>query len=62
MSAIVESLKKVTGGLSTAFETTLLALLIALVVQLWMNAQKGAEEQFLDDCNDYCPEADCQPH
>lgn len=54
ISAIVESLKKVTGGLSTAFETTLLALLIALVVQLWMNAQKGAEEQFLDDCNDYC--------
>ncbi len=54
ISAIVDSLKKVTGGLSTAFETTLLALLIALVVQLWMNAQKGAEEQFLDDCNDYC--------
>lgn len=51
---IVEKLKGVTSGLSTAFETTLLALVLALFIQLWMTAQKIAEERFLDDCNDYC--------
>jgi len=30
VSGIVVSLKEVTGGLSTAFETTLLALVVAL--------------------------------
>ena len=54
ISGIVGSLKEVTAGLSTAFETTLLALVIALVLQLWMTVQKTAEERFLDDCNDYC--------
>lgn len=54
VSGIVGSLKEVTGGLSTAFETTLLALVIALVVQLWITSQKKAEEMFLDDCQDYC--------
>lgn len=54
VTAIVGSLKEVTGGLSTAFETTLLALVIALVVQLWMTNQRKAEEIFLDDCQEYC--------
>jgi biopolymer transport protein ExbB/TolQ len=54
ISGIVGSLKEVTAGLSTAFETTLLALVIALVLQLWMTVQKTAEERFLDDCNEYC--------
>lgn len=54
VSGIIASLREVTGGLSTAFETTLLALVIALVVQLWMTGQKRAEEAFLDDCHDYC--------
>jgi len=54
VSAIVGSLKEVTGGLSTAFETTLLALVIALVIQLWMTSQKKAEEVFLDDSQEYC--------
>ncbi|MDB4423146.1 MotA/TolQ/ExbB proton channel family protein [bacterium] len=54
LSGIVGSLKEVTGGLSTAFETTLVALVIALIVQLWVTAQKKAEEMFLDDCNEYC--------
>ncbi len=52
--AIVGSLKEVTGGLSTAFETTLLALVIALIVQLWITNQRKAEEVFLDDCQEYC--------
>ncbi len=54
VNGIVNSLKTVTAGLSTAFETTLLALVIALVIQLWMTAQKTAEEKFLDGCSDYC--------
>ncbi len=54
VSAIVSSLREVTGGLSIAFETTLLALVIALVIQLWMTAQKKAEEEFLDDCQAFC--------
>lgn len=54
VSEIVGSLKEVTAGLSTAFETTLVALVIALVLQLWMTVQKNSEEGFLDDCKDYC--------
>lgn len=54
ISGIVGSLKEVTGGLSTAFETTLLALVVALVVQLWVTAQRKSEEVFLDDCHEYC--------
>lgn len=54
MSNIVSSLKNVTSGLSTAFETTLLSLVIALGVQLLATLQKVAEEQFLDQCNSYC--------
>jgi len=54
VSGIVGSLKEVTGGLSTAFETTLLALVVALVIQLWITSQKKAEEMFLDDCQEYC--------
>jgi biopolymer transport protein ExbB/TolQ len=54
VDGIVTSLREVTGGLSTAFETTLLALVIALIIQLWMTGQKKAEEAFLDDCHDYC--------
>lgn len=54
VSGIIGSLKDVTAGLSTAFETTLVALLIALGVQLWVTTQKKAEEMFLDDCSEYC--------
>lgn len=54
MSDIVDSLKEVTAGLSTAFETTLVALVIALILQLWMTVQKNAEERFLDDSQEYC--------
>jgi len=48
------SLSNVTSGLSIAFDTTLLSLVAALVVQLLLTAQKKKEEAFLDDCKDYC--------
>ena len=54
IDGLIGKLKEVTGGLSTAFETTLLSLVIALVVQLWLTAQKKAEEELLDDCSSYC--------
>jgi len=54
LSMITESLKGVTGGLATAFETTLLALIAALIVQLIMTALKKSEEEFLDATMEYC--------
>lgn len=47
-------LQSVTGGLATAFDTTLLALVAALVTQLLMTVLKKKEEMFLDECKEYC--------
>jgi biopolymer transport protein ExbB/TolQ len=52
--AMTESLTKVTGGLSTSFETTLIALVAALIVQVCMTFMQQKESEFLDECNDYC--------
>jgi biopolymer transport protein ExbB/TolQ len=51
---LIDALKGVTGGLATAFETTLLALIAALLVQMTMTFQKKREEEFLDECTEYC--------
>ena len=48
------SLRGVTGGLSTAFETTLHGLVAALVIQLTQTGLKKAEEEFLDARSEYC--------
>lgn len=53
-TALAASLKGVTGGLSTAFETTLVALLFALVLQLLVTFLHKSEEEFLDSCAEYC--------
>ena len=53
-SKLIGSLQGVTGGLATAFETTLLALIAALLVQMAMTFQKKQEEEFLDECTEYC--------
>ncbi len=53
-SKLIDALKGVTGGLATAFETTLLALIAALLVQMAMTFQKKREEEFLDECTEYC--------
>ena len=52
--AIRASLKTVTGGLATAFETTLVALVCAFILQLIVSFLQSLESQFLDDCNDVC--------
>ncbi len=53
-TALAESPKEVTGGASTAFETTLLALLFALILQLIVTFLHKGEEEFLDECSEYC--------
>jgi biopolymer transport protein ExbB/TolQ len=54
ISMIKDSLKGVTGGLATAFETTLQALVAALFIQMMLTFLKKSEEEFLDSCKEYC--------
>lgn len=54
MDEIASSLRQVTGGLATAFETTLEALVAALAIQLFATFLRKSEEEFLDDSRDYC--------
>ena len=54
ITRIKEGLGDVTAGLSTAFDTTLVALVFALVIQLLMTALKKQEEDFLDESVEYC--------
>ncbi len=54
ISKMKESLQGVTAGLATAFETTLVALVAALIIQLYINYLQQKETDFLDACNDYC--------
>jgi len=54
IEVIKTSLGGVTGGLATAFQTTLEALVAALFIQLLMTFVKKKEEEFLDECFDYC--------
>ncbi len=54
MEKVKAALQDVTAGLSTAFETTLEALVAALVIQLLVTFLKKSEEEFLDDCSEYC--------
>jgi biopolymer transport protein ExbB/TolQ len=54
MAALRGSLQNVTGGLATAFETTLVALVCALVLQLLVSWLQTRESEFLDTCNDIC--------
>jgi biopolymer transport protein ExbB/TolQ len=54
VARLKQSLLGVTGGLSTAFETTLVGLVAALVIQLCLSFLQQKETEFLDECNDYC--------
>ena len=54
IGSITASLQGVTAGLSTAFDTTLLALICALGLQFLTTLMKKKEEEFLDSCTDYC--------
>lgn len=54
MSQIKTALQNVTAGLEKAFVTTLQALVAALVIQLWLTYLKKSEQEFLDECSEYC--------
>ena len=54
VSQIKAGLGDVTAGLSTAFDTTFIALVFALIIQLLMTAVKKKEEDFLDESVEYC--------
>ncbi len=54
LEALKNALGGVTGGLAVAFETTLIALVAALIIQLLMTILLQEEEKFLDDCAGYC--------
>ena len=54
INSIREGLQAVTAGLSTKFETTLVALICAVIVQLLLSFMQSKEGEFLDACNDYC--------
>jgi biopolymer transport protein ExbB/TolQ len=54
IALIRASLQGVTGGLATAFETTLIALSFTLILQMGITFQQKREMAFLDECNDYC--------
>ncbi len=48
------ALQSVTGGLSVAFETTLIGLVSAVTIQLLLTTLRRKEELFLDECSEYC--------
>ena len=52
--ALLPALKNVTGGLGIAFDTTLEALVAALVIQMMVTFLRKAEQEFLDECSEYC--------
>lgn len=54
LEKLKSSLSGVTSGLGTAFETTLIALVAALIVQLLMTILSHKEEDFLDDTAAFC--------
>jgi hypothetical protein len=53
---IIGSISKVTGGLGTAFDTTLLGLLLAMVLQFPMSALSKREDDNLNDIDAFCNE------
>lgn len=52
-ASLRESLSPVTGGLGIAFDTTLLALVLAMALQMVVTFLRKEEESFLDQCRDY---------
>ena len=53
VSSLKDSLTPVTGSLGIAFDTTYVALLLAMVVQMSMTVLRRQEELFLDACREY---------
>ena len=56
MGALKESFNQVTGGLGTAFDTTLLALLLSMLIMFPMSSLQKAEQDLLNWVDEYCNE------
>lgn len=56
VSELINSLKNVTGGLSTAFDTTLVALVMGLILKFICDPMQKKEEDLLNGVDDYCNE------
>lgn len=56
ISVLKESLGNVTGGLATAFDTTLVALVMSLLVMFPTSSMQKAEEDLLNWVDEYCNE------
>lgn len=54
VAALRDSLKQVVGQLSVAFDTTLVALIATLSLQMLISLFRKREDDFLTDCDDYC--------
>jgi len=56
LDGMKESIGLVTGGLGVAFDTTLLALVMSILIMFPANAVQRFEEAFLGEVDDYCAE------
>lgn len=56
MSGMADSLNSVFGGLGTAFDTTLLALIMSLFVKIPQSAMQKSEEDLISNVDEYCNE------
>jgi len=56
ITALKESLNSVTAGLATAFDTTLVALVMSMLVMFPSSSMQKAEEDLLNSVDEYCNE------
>ncbi len=56
ISVLKDSLNNVTGGLATAFDTTLIALVMSIFVMFPSSSMQKAEEDLLNWVDEYCNE------
>lgn len=56
ISVLKDSLNNVTGGLATAFDTTLIALVMSIMVMFPSSSMQKAEEDMLNSVDEYCNE------
>jgi len=56
VSAVTESMKGVFGGLGTAFDTTLLALVMSMIVKIPTSALQKREDGLVTIADEYCNE------
>lgn len=56
IAVLKSSLGSVTTGLAVAFDTTLVALLLSVIIMFPMNTLQKAEEDLLNSIDDYCNE------